>query len=66
MSPLQRLAPRLPFRTAPATDKPGSKEHSEEEWVAKKSIIRQLYITDNFKLNKTMAIMESRHGFYAT
>lgn len=60
------LAPRIPGVTPQPNDKPISKEHTDEEWEAKKDIIKQLYIGDNRKLNATMAILESKHGFAAT
>lgn len=47
-------------------ERPSNKEHNEEEWNSKKYLIEELYIVENRKLNETMAIMESRHGFAAT
>lgn len=66
MSLLPTLAPRLPGEAPPTVDVVYSKEHSEQEWDTKKEIIKRLYIGDNRKLNETMAILESRHGFSAT
>ncbi|KND90115.1 hypothetical protein TOPH_05223 [Tolypocladium ophioglossoides CBS 100239] len=66
MPQLPTLAPRLPGSTPSVAGKPSSKEHTGQEWEAKKGLVEKLYIRENRKLVETMAIMESRHGFAAT
>ena len=64
--PLPTLAPRLPGRHVSTADKPSSKEHTEDEWEAKKGLVRRLYIQENRKLSEVMSILENKHGFAAT
>lgn len=63
---LRTLAPRPLGSTPAVAEKPGCKEHSEEEWQANKALIEKLYIGDNRKLSETIAILKSKHGFAAT
>ncbi|KJZ67947.1 hypothetical protein HIM_12665 [Hirsutella minnesotensis 3608] len=66
LSELRTLAPRLPGSAPAAVERPSCKEHTEDEWHAKKALIEKIYIRDNRKLTETMAILESKHGFAAT
>ncbi|POR31322.1 Uncharacterized protein TPAR_08454 [Tolypocladium paradoxum] len=66
MSQLPALAPRLPAGTLAVVERPRSREHTTQEWEAKKGLIENLYIRENRKLVETMAIMDSKHGFAAT
>ncbi|CAM1507051.1 Fc.00g066920.m01.CDS01 [Cosmosporella sp. VM-42] len=66
MATLPILAPRLPGCKPLADEKAYPKEHSEDEWETMRDIIQRLYIYDNRKLNETMAILHTRHGFAAT
>lgn len=66
---LPALAPRLPGHPAPEAgtqERHGTKEHTEEEWEAIRDTVQVLYIRDGRKLCETMAIIERRHGFWAT
>ncbi|RFU74753.1 hypothetical protein TARUN_7482 [Trichoderma arundinaceum] len=63
---LPALAPRLPGNSPPVVERPSVKEHTEQEWAARKDLIEKLYIGDNRKLNEIMAIMETKYGFAAT
>ncbi|TFA98523.1 hypothetical protein CCMA1212_009783 [Trichoderma ghanense] len=60
------LAPRLPGNSPPVVERPSVKEHTEQEWDARRNLIHALYIGDNRKLNEIMAIMETKYGFAAT
>ncbi|EGR51552.1 uncharacterized protein TRIREDRAFT_56610 [Trichoderma reesei QM6a] len=60
------LAPRLPGNSPPVVERPSVKEHTEQEWDARRGLIHALYIGDNRKLNEIMAIMETKYGFAAT
>lgn len=60
------LAPRLPGCPHILEEKTYPKEHTEDEWESMRGLIKTLYICDNRKLNETMAILQTRHGFAAT
>lgn len=66
MSQLPMLAPRPPGDVLAIHEKPRCREHTGEEWEAKRETIEQLYIRENRRLVNTMAIMASKHGFAAT
>lgn len=66
MSSLPKLAPKPSGSGPVAVERPSSREHTEEEWLAKKELIRKLYIVDKRKLNDIQTMMETQHGFAAT
>lgn len=66
MPSLPILAPRPAGEAVVIAEKQSSKEHTEEEWEARKGIIQRIYIQESRKLVDMMNIMESRHRFAAT
>ncbi|KAF4122426.1 hypothetical protein GMORB2_7418 [Geosmithia morbida] len=68
LCPLPVLAPRLPGQQGSnsGSEKPGTKEHTEDEWEAVRGVVQKLYIQDGRKLYETMSIIKHRHGFWAT
>ncbi|TEY54942.1 hypothetical protein BOTCAL_0235g00140 [Botryotinia calthae] len=53
------LPPKLAHRLAPS-------EHSAEEWESQRSILKQLYMTEDKPLKEVMETMKNEHGFRAT